>query len=43
MAVKVLPEYFRSQRQLIIDTETLIAEEPEITAEDFRKRAASLA
>ncbi|AOS96458.1 hypothetical protein AUP74_00993 [Microbulbifer aggregans] len=43
MAIKVMPEYFRSQRQLIIDTEALLADKPEISPDEFRKRAESLA
>ncbi|SEA19882.1 hypothetical protein [Microbulbifer marinus] len=43
MAIKVLPEYFRSQRQLIIDTEALLAEQEQLTPAKFRARAASLA
>ncbi|WP_105102680.1 hypothetical protein [Microbulbifer pacificus] len=43
MAIKVLPEYFRSQRQLIIDTEALLEDAQQISAEEFRKRSASLA
>lgn len=35
MAVNVLPEYFRSQRQIIIDTEKLIAERGKVEAETF--------
>ncbi|MEX2961928.1 hypothetical protein [Microbulbifer sp. TYP-18] len=43
MAVKVLPEYFRSQRQLIIDTEALLAEREQITPMEFRTRSETLA
>ena len=43
MAIKVLPEYFRSQRQLIIDTEALLGERERISDADFRKRSESLA
>ncbi|MCX2830317.1 hypothetical protein [Microbulbifer thermotolerans] len=43
MAIKVLPEYFRSQRQLIIDTEALIAERQQLSEAEFRKRSQSLA
>ncbi|WOX03907.1 hypothetical protein [Microbulbifer pacificus] len=43
MAIKVLPEYFRSQRQLIIDTEALLADQQTITEREFRKRSESLA
>ncbi|WP_237068066.1 DUF4175 domain-containing protein [Microbulbifer guangxiensis] len=43
MAIKVMPEYFRSQRQLIIDTQALLADQPEISPDEFSKRAESLA
>ena len=43
MAIKVLPEYFRSQRQMIIDTEALLAEREQISAKQFRARSESLA
>ncbi|WP_204902987.1 hypothetical protein, partial [Microbulbifer mangrovi] len=43
MAIKILPEYFRSQRQLIIDTEALLEEQAEISEHAFRKRAENLA
>lgn len=43
MAIKVLPEYFRSQRQLIIDTEALLADQQTISEQEFRKRSESLA
>ncbi|WGL15227.1 hypothetical protein PVT68_10615 [Microbulbifer bruguierae] len=43
MAIKILPEYFRSQRQLIIDTEALLADQESISAQEFRKRSESLA
>jgi hypothetical protein len=36
---KVLPAYFRSQRQIIIDTEALIAEQPALSAERFLERS----
>jgi len=35
MAVNVMPEYFRSQRQIIIDTEKLIAKRNKIPAKPF--------
>jgi hypothetical protein len=35
MAIQVLPEYFRSQRQIIIDTEKLIAEKGKKVEKDF--------
>lgn len=37
--LKVVPQYFRSQRQLIIDTERLLAEQPTLTTEKFRERS----
>ncbi|WP_250460456.1 DUF4175 domain-containing protein [Microbulbifer litoralis] len=43
MAIKVLPEYFRSQRQLIIDTEALLEERETLSEADFRERSESLA
>ncbi len=41
--VVVEPEYFRSQRQIIIDSEALLEAEDSITAEMFSNRAQSLA
>lgn len=35
MAVNIMPEYFRSQRQIIIDTEKLIAKRKKINAKEF--------
>lgn len=35
MAMNILPEYFRSQRQIIIDTEKLIAKRNKINQKDF--------
>ncbi|GMQ23514.1 hypothetical protein Aoki45_01960 [Algoriphagus sp. oki45] len=35
MAINVLPDYFRSQRQIIIDTEKLIAERKKKSEKDF--------
>ncbi|MBU1821588.1 MAG: hypothetical protein KKG00_08780, partial [Bacteroidetes bacterium] len=35
MAVNRMPEYFRSQRQIIIDTEKLIAKQKKISAKEF--------
>ncbi|WP_445362926.1 hypothetical protein ACJJIQ_20850 [Microbulbifer sp. ANSA003] len=43
MAIKILPEYFRSQRQLIIDTEALLAEREQLYPQEFRKRSEGLA
>jgi hypothetical protein len=36
MAVNIMPEYFRSQRQIIIDTEKLIASKKKSTDKSFR-------
>ncbi len=35
MAVNRMPEYFRSQRQIIIDTEKLIAKRKKLAAKEF--------
>ncbi|WP_375417836.1 hypothetical protein [uncultured Hymenobacter sp.] len=42
MGVKVAPAYFRSQRQIIIDTEKLIAEKPRLEAPTLAGRANAL-
>lgn len=39
IAVSVAPEFFRSQRQIIMDTEKLIADSPRITLATFRDRS----
>ena len=39
LAISTLPEYFRSQRQIIIDTERLIADAAALPADVFRERA----
>jgi hypothetical protein len=39
---KVLPAYFRSQRQIIIDTEALLAEQPRPAADRFLARSDSI-
>ena len=39
IAVSLAPEYFRSQRQIIMDTEKLIADRKRITLETFRARS----
>ena len=39
MARQVLPAYFRSQRQIIIDAEALLKEKPELAEEAFAKRS----
>lgn len=43
MAMDVLPDYFRSQRQIIIDTEALIAQRSKIESAEFEQRAQTLA
>ena len=40
--VNLVPQYFRSERQIIIDTEKLIADQPTISDHDFRERANDL-
>lgn len=42
MGVKVAPAYFRSERQIIIDTEKLIAEKPKLDAATVASRANAL-
>ncbi|WBO84324.1 hypothetical protein [Hymenobacter yonginensis] len=42
LSVNVVPAYFRSQRQIIIDTEKLLAEKPRLTATDFAERGNNL-
>jgi len=42
MGVNTAPAYFRSERQIIIDTEKLIAEKPKLTAAEFSNRANAL-
>ncbi len=39
LALSVLPEYFRSQRQVIIDTERLLADSARLPADIIRERA----
>jgi len=39
IAVSLAPEYFRSERQIIMDTEKLIADQKRITLEAFRSRS----
>jgi len=39
MAITVLPEYFRSQRQIIIDTEKLIAQRGKINEQTFNENS----
>ena len=40
--INLVPQYFRSERQLIIDTEKLLADRPAISDRDFRDRANGL-
>jgi hypothetical protein len=42
MGVNTAPAYFRSERQIIIDTEKLIADKPRLTATEFSNRANAL-
>ena len=42
LGVDQMPDYFRSQRQLIIDTEKLIKEKPSISLQDFKFRSNEL-
>ena len=43
LGVDVLPEYFRSQRQIIIDTEKLLSEKKSFSKESFNNRSNNLA
>ncbi|MEM9386185.1 MAG: hypothetical protein AAGA68_14060 [Pseudomonadota bacterium] len=43
MAMRVMPEYFRSQRQIIIDTQALVADAAQLSAEAFAGRAQAIA
>lgn len=42
LAIGAQPEYFRSQRQLIIDTEKLLADQSRVTRQSFRERSNDL-
>tara|TARA_R110001592_G_scaffold4133_4_gene23165 strand:- start:698 stop:2911 length:2214 start_codon:yes stop_codon:yes gene_type:complete len=42
LGVDQMPDYFRSQRQLIIDTERLIKDKPSITIKEFKFRSNEL-
>lgn len=42
LGADLMPDYFRSQRQLIIDTEKLIGERPQLTEEEFKTRSNDL-
>lgn len=39
LARQVLPAYFRSQRQIIIDAEALLQERPRLAADEFERRS----
>jgi len=43
LGVDLMPEYFRSQRQIIIDSEKLLKEQRSITKENFNTRSNDLA
>lgn len=42
LARRAMPAVFRSQRQIILDTEALIAERPQLTEREFARRADAL-
>ncbi|WP_025664233.1 hypothetical protein [Aquimarina megaterium] len=42
MGVDLMPDYFRSQRQLIIDTEKLIKDKPKLSEKDFKFKSNEL-
>lgn len=42
LGVDLMPEYFRSQRQIIIDTEKLLAEQRKIKKQEFNSRSNEL-
>ncbi len=42
LGVDQMPDYFRSQRQLIIDTEKLIKDKPTISSQEFKSRSNEL-
>jgi hypothetical protein len=42
MGVDLMPDYFRSQRQLIIDTEKLLKEQPSLSEKEFKFRSNEL-
>lgn len=42
LGVDQMPDYFRSQRQLIIDTEKLIKDKPTISSKEFKSRSNEL-
>jgi hypothetical protein len=42
VAINLVPEYFRSQRQIIIDTERLLADRNKLTTAEFRARSENI-
>jgi hypothetical protein len=42
LAINLVPEYFRSQRQIIIDTERLLAERRRLEPQTFRNRSENI-
>ena len=42
LAIDLTPEYFRSQRQIIIDTERLLADRNRLTVSEFRARSENI-
>ncbi len=42
MSVDLMPDYFRSQRQIIIDTEALLARKPAMDATEFKQESNAL-
>ena len=42
LGIDLMPEYFRSQRQIIIDSEKLLKEKPSITKQEFNQRSNEL-
>ena len=43
LAMDIMPEYFRSQRQIIIDTEALSKEKTALSEEEFNQRSQNIA
>lgn len=43
IGVDLMPEYFRSQRQIIIDTEKLLSQQKSITTKEFKSKSNELA
>ncbi|WP_378172382.1 tryptophan-rich sensory protein [Aquimarina sp. SS2-1] len=42
MGVDLMPDYFRSQRQLIIDTEKLLKDKPKLSTQDYKSKSNEL-